>query len=393
MKKHRTSARGKTADTVMPKTATDENRFFRALAGSIETAILVIDGEGRIMFANTAAEGLFAMSADRLAAMRISEVIPEDSPILSLIRQARNHGAVVSEHEFMLSTLRTGNRPVALQIAPLNGFPDALVITFAEHSIALKIGQHVSNRNAGRSVAAMARLLGHEVKNPLSGIRGAAQLLGEGASTENRALTRLIIEEADRIVALVERMSMFQDQTDLNRGPVNIHEVLDRVRLTAETGFANDIRFLADYDPSLPPVLGSRDHLIQLFLNLVKNAAEALPGIGGEIRLRTAYKSGVRIAAPNGESRTQLPLRVTIEDNGAGVPEDLVNYLFEPFVTTKSKGSGLGLALVAKLVNEHSGIIEFDSQPGKTAFHVYLPVVDNPVIGSSEPVPDAKAEP
>ena len=220
----------------------------------------------------------------------------------------------------------------------------------------------------------MAAMLAHEVKNPLSGIRGAAQLLEENLAPSDRELTRLICDEADRIVALVNRMEVFSDRRPLDRGPVNIHEVLDRVRLVAQSGFARHVRFIEEYDPSLPPVFGNRDALIQVYLNLVKNAAEAVPSQGGEIQVATSYQHGVRLAVAGTDTRLHLPLLVTVTDNGEGIPEDLRPHLFDPFVSTKHHGTGLGLALVAKVIDDHGGVIEFDSQPRRTVFRVCLPM-------------------
>ncbi len=257
--------------------------------------------------------------------------------------------------------------------APLAEDRQHVVVSLQERSIADKIDRQLTHRNAARSVTAMAAMLAHEVKNPLSGIRGAAQLLEETASTADRELTRLICDETDRICALVDRMDVFSDRRPIEREPVNIHEVLERVRKLAVSGFARHVRFIEDYDPSLPPVDGNRDLLIQVFLNLVKNAAEAVPEQGGEIAIATAYRHGIRLAVAGNESRVQLPLVVTLTDNGEGIPEDLQRHLFDPFVTTKRDGSGLGLALVAKVVSDHGGVIEFESQPRRTMFRVFLP--------------------
>jgi two-component system nitrogen regulation sensor histidine kinase GlnL len=216
-------------------------------------------------------------------------------------------------------------------------------------------------------------MLAHEVKNPLSGIRGAAQLLEEGVSEADRELARVIRDEADRIAALITRMEAFGDVPPLPREPVNIHEVLDRVRMLAANGFASHVRIVEAYDPSLPAVLGNKDELIQLCLNLVKNAAEAVPETGGEIVLGTAYESGLMVTASDGRQRHQAPIRISIRDNGPGIADSVRDNLFDPYVTSKPSGSGLGLALVAKIVRDLGGAIEYSSDSRGTEFRVFMP--------------------
>ena len=346
-----------------------------SMLNALPEAVIAIDSENRVTYVNAAAEALFETGGSHMVGLPLTEFVPPDSPAIALLDQCRADHCRYSEHGVELDTPRTGPRTMTIQVAPVYDDARCVVLSMHEHSIAKKIGQQLSHRNVARSVTAMARLLAHEVKNPLSGIRGAAQLLEQNANEDDRTLTRLICDEADRIVALVDRMEAFSDKPQLLRQPVNIHQVLEHVRRVAENGFAKGIRIVEMYDPSLPPVLGDRDQLIQVFLNLVKNAAEATPQDGGEIVISTNYQHGIRLAVPGGASNRQhVPLVVSVQDNGSGIPKELRQNLFDPFVTTKSSGSGLGLSLVAKIVDDHGGIIEFDCQPKKTIFRVMLPV-------------------
>lgn len=356
--------------------STDQGVDGWAIVNALSDPVFVLDRAHCFTAMNSAAEQFFAASAAMLMHHRLDEVIPVDSPLHGLIEQARKGASSVSQYGVTIESPRFGTRHVTIDVAPIAEAPGQVVVTFQERSIARKLDHQLTHRNAARSVTAMAAILAHEVKNPLSGIRGAAQLLEQGASDADRELTRLICDEADRIVALVDRMEMFSDDRPIERQAVNIHEVLDHVRKVARTGFASRVRIRESYDPSLPPVLGNRDLLVQALLNLVKNAAEAAGPDQGEILLETRYQQGVRLAMPGGGPRVDVPLMVSVQDNGPGIPEDLQTHLFDPFVTTKSGGKGLGLALVAKIVGDHGGVIEFDSEPRRTRFRIMLPKAD-----------------
>lgn len=344
-----------------------------AVLDALPESILLVAGDGRIRYANAAAEQFFDASSNWLTGKKLAELLPADSPLFSLIAQALGGPNVVSEYGVSLVTPRIGEHFVTIQVAPVADQPGCAVVTFHEQSIARKIDGQLNHRGAARTVSAMAAMLAHEVKNPLSGIRGAAQLLEDGLGDDDRHLTRLICEETDRICALVDDMEVFSDQRSIVRGPVNIHEVLGHVRRLAEAGFGRGVAFRETYDPSLPPVFGNRDQLVQVFLNLVKNACEAFPGGKGDIRLATAFRHGVRLAVAGSDSRVALPLMVTVQDNGEGIPHDIRPHLFDPFVSGRAKGKGLGLALVAKIINDHGGVIGFESEPRRTAFRVMLP--------------------
>src|SRR5512133_1011498 len=333
-----------------------------AVLNALPLPVVLIGSDGKLTYANVAAESFFEVSAPLLRRHSLNDLVPFGSPLLALVDQVRSRGAAVNEYRVDLGTPRNpGDRLVDLYVAPLPERDGHVVVMLQERTIADKMDRQLTHRGAARSVIALAAMLAHEIKNPLSGIRGAAQLLEQSAGDEDRTLTRLICEEADRIVKLVDRMEVFADERPVDREPVNIHVVLDHVKKLAHSGFARQIKFTEEYDPSLPPLLANRDQLIQVFLNLLKNAAEAIgeTAADGEITLSTAFRPGVRLSVPGSKTRVSLPLEFCVKDNGPGVPEDLMAHLFDPFVTTKQSGSGLGLALVAKSVNDHGGIVEF----------------------------------
>ncbi|MBT7148289.1 MAG: PAS domain-containing protein [Rhodospirillales bacterium] len=360
-----------------------------AVFNALDVAVLGLNAEGSILNANSAAEQLVGRSLESMRGEALSRVAPELSDLESISLRASTKDIVITEHGIGVFNPRTGHgiyMDVAASPIPESGGWVALRII--ETTVTQQMDRRLGYLGAARSVSGMASVLAHEVKNPLSGIRGASQLLDQHVSDADRQLTDLIRDEVDRICALVDRMGQFSGNAVLHPVALNIHKVLDRVHNVAMNGFAANISFVTDYDPSLPLVSGERDLLIQVFLNLIKNAAEAVPVKGGRITLRTAYKPGVRLLTSPGkegeDAPRNLPLVVEITDNGPGIEPELRDHLFDPFVTSKPNGSGLGLALTAKIIHDHGGMIDFESIPGQTTFRVLLPIhtgttVDTPM--------------
>ncbi|MBN8891417.1 MAG: PAS domain-containing protein [Rhodospirillales bacterium] len=352
-----------------------------ALMAAVPVPVVLLDSANRFRFANPAAEHFLGYSMAQLRNFTLADLVPGDNPVFLLIEQVRAGEVTISEHDLTLESPRLRKQGITVQGSPLPEEPGSVLLVLQDASAARALDRQLTFRSAARSVAGMAAILAHEVKNPLSGIRGAAQLLEASVGEADRELAVLIRDEADRIRALVDRMEVFGEKP-VERRAVNIHRVLEHVRRLAQSGFAAHLRISEVYDPSLPPVNGNRDQLVQVLLNLVKNAAEAITQgpfgsdvQNGEIVLTTAYQHGMRLAVPGSDTRMHLPLVVSVRDNGPGIGEDIRPNLFDPFVSSKPSGSGLGLALVAKIVADHGGLIEVDSRPGRTEFRLHLPML------------------
>jgi len=352
---------------------------YTQILSAVPHPIIVIDNDNMVIYANAATELFYQLGLNQLVKMNIVDLLPFSCPVLTAIEVVRKNQSTINEYGVNLGTPKIRNNVmVDVFCGPIGDGDNKIIIQFQLRSMAQMIERQLSYRGAARTVNGVAGVLAHEIKNPLSGIRGAAQLLESALGEDDQMLAQLICQETDRIRKLVDRMEIFGDERPLNPTPVNIHTVLNHVSKLAKTGFANGIVINEAYDPSLPEVSGDKDQLIQIFLNLIKNAAEALEGKSdGEITLSTSFRPGFRLTLPGTRERVILPLEIVVKDNGAGVQEDILPHLFDPFVSSKKKGSGLGLALVAKMIADHGGTIEVDSHKGGTTFRTLLPMVGN----------------
>lgn len=346
---------------------------FEGLWGAIPYPALVVDETDTILTANPATESFGATSQRQMAGRPLAKFLGGDSAVLDVVNQARRNGVSVAQYNVMVGWADQVPQLQNVHAAPLHDSIGDVLILMHPQGMAEKMDRSLGHRSAARSVTGMAAMLAHEIRNPLAGISGAAQLLEMTLGDADRELTGLIQAEAARIGKLVDRVEQFGDLRPAQRRPLNIHDVLDRARRAAQAGFAAHARFSEEFDPSLPPTAGDPDQLLQVFQNLLKNAAEAVPRVGGAIAISTAYRPGVKMSRP-GQTSESLPLLVSITDNGPGIPENLIRDVFDPFVSSKVNGTGLGLSLVSKFVADHGGVVECDSRPGRTRFRVRLPV-------------------
>lgn len=332
----------------------------------IDTADLIID-------LNPAAEAFLNQSVGAMRGQPLFERVVIDAPLEEAFDRVRRNQAPITMNNVEVGT---GERPpvtATLHVAPLNDDPARLMILISPRDLATRLGRAQSVKSAAKSAIGMAEMLAHEIKNPLAGITGAAQLLSMNLTPEDQELTDLIVEESRRIVKLLEQVEQFGNLRPPDRRAVNIHDVLDRTRKSALVGFAAHMKIEEDYDPSLPATWADSDQLQQVFLNLLKNAAEASGGRPGVMRIHTFYEPSLRIRTSEGQTNA-LPLQVEIIDNGPGIPPALQQEIFEPFVSGRENGTGLGLALVSKIILDHGGWIAVDSVPGRTLFRISLPI-------------------
>jgi two-component system nitrogen regulation sensor histidine kinase GlnL len=343
-----------------------------SLWASLPIPALILDADDQIGDVNPAGESFLNTSRKTLKGHPFWDKIFVDAPLEDAFARVRSGQAPLFVNTVDVGT--GSKKPVNcdVQIAPLADRPDHVLVLLESRELAGRLDRAMSSKSAAKSAIGMAEMLAHEIKNPLAGITGAAQLISMHTTGEDRELTDLIVAETRRILKLLDQVEEFGNLSPPNRRPVNIHDVLDRARKSAMVGFAAHMTLEDEYDPSLPPAWADPDQLQQVFQNLLKNAAQACKS-GGTLKLRSFYELSLKVRRKDG-SGGAVPLQVEIIDDGPGIPKAVAADIFEPFVSGRENGTGLGLALVSKIIADHDGWIAVESVPGRTVFRVSLPI-------------------
>jgi two-component system nitrogen regulation sensor histidine kinase GlnL len=352
------------------------SEIYGLLWNSLPFPSFVIDRDLCVVQCNSSAEQLVQTSQGQIIGKPLSKYFGVNAVILDTLRQAMLEKSSIAQYGVNLATVLRVTLPCDLHVSFLDTEQDQMLLVIQPTGSAYKMSQSIIHSSAARSVTGMASMLAHEIRNPLAGISGAAQLLAMNASKDDTELLNMIEQESKRIGTLVDRFEHFSDDRPALRNAFNIHDILDRAIRSAQAGFGSDVHFVKDYDPSLPDASCDGDQLLQVFQNLLKNSSEAVERGRGIVRVRTSYKSGVKFAI-SGAKRETLPLQIEFVDNGKGIPDNIRDDIFEPFVSSKSNGTGLGLSLVSKIVTNHGGLVECQALDNGTAFILRLPIWKN----------------
>ena len=307
----------------------------------------------------------------------IESILPFSSPILSLIDNSLNTETTFKEYRVDLSTPISGShKDVDVEVTPVIGSDNYYQIILIEGFNEKKLILQNENQKNKIAMSNMSQILAHEVKNPLSGIRGAAQILEKNVESHETIMTDLIITEVDRIRRLVDNLQIFDASTPIDLRPINIHSILRHVKDVMINSSNKEIKIKEVFDPSIPDVIGNEDQLIQVFINLIKNSIEAFsnePDSDNEIILSTNYEHGYIVKEKSSEERVKLPIKISVMDNGPGISDSISQEIFQPFVSTKKVGQGgLGLSIVSKIISDHNGSIELDLTDQGTKFIIRL---------------------
>lgn len=335
-------------------------------------SVLACDKSGHITFANVAAEERLGKSHHYLKGKKLSELVVPYQQLEILLSKTLKQGINIKEYDFKLAGPRICEQIVTLYISAL---PDGAILCFDDTRGGKTLEQTVYQKKNQTWQSAMAEIMAHEIKNPLASIRGAAQLLSKSTVADDREMALLICREADRIKNQIEEMALFAQPGELQMEEVNIHEIIRYACAATLQSTGVSITLAEKFDPSLPMIKGNKNLLIQALNNLLRNSMEAKKD-GLTLTISTHFQSGAILKSNSGKGNKPLQVLVSIADNGPGIAEELAESIFDPFVTSKQSGKGLGLAIVSKIINDHNGLIELDKQVECGAkFNIMLPII------------------
>ncbi|MFO7530455.1 MAG: nitrogen regulation protein NR(II) [Marinobacter sp.] len=358
-----------------------KNDGYKIILDSLTTAVLVLEDDLKIRYLNPAAESLFETSLTRSHGHRFSEILAASEDALKTLYAALKNGQSYTRREAEFVLTSGARLTVDYSVTPISLAPTELLIEIQPRDRLLRISREEDLISQQETSRILVRGMAHEIKNPLGGIRGAAQLLDRELNDEDqREYTRVIIDEADRLRSLVDRM--LGPNKALKFAPTNIHEVLERVRTLLEAESKGRVTFLRDYDPSLPELWADKEQLIQAFLNIARNAMEAAfenqTGASDKEPPTIMFRTRALRQFTIGHKRYRLACRVDVIDNGPGIPPDLLQNIFYPMISGRASGTGLGLSITQSIIGQHHGLVECESEPGKTDFIIFLPLEENP---------------
>ena len=344
-----------------------------AVLDNMPYPVLLVDNATSIFWVNHAAESFFQRSHTMLVGSYLTDMLPPDTTLFQLLRRVEGGGQSISDQNIELVSPRVGRHLVDAQISKIEGEQILFCVSLQPKALAERVRGMSSFKGAALSMSKISALLAHEIKNPLAGIKGAAQLLQMELPETGHELSELIVEEADRITRLLNRIEGMASDAPVSSSELNIHEVLDHSIRITKASFGRHVDIKTQYDPSLPPLFADREMLVQAFINILKNASEAIQK-NGQIIISTSYSLHAYFAAVGGKRTAHLPLQIEIMDNGTGIPDELQDLIFEPFISSKSAGSGLGLAMVASVISDHGGMVSAHSKPAETTITINLPL-------------------
>ena len=353
--------------------------MINSILNELRTPVFLVNKNNDVVYINSIGEEFFGHSANLIIGFSIYNLIPEDSPVSILLKRVRKSKQGLTEESLDFSNINFPNRKVRAHIVPLSFDSNQIIFQLSELTVSEMFQSQRINSKISKSFSSMVDMLMHELKNPLAGIKGASQLIESDLNSDKnvKELTSLINIESDRIVSLLNRMEQINNNDVIkDQEFLNVHEILNHCKRVAQNSFGSNIKYIESFDPSLPHIFANKDILIQIFLNLLKNACEAASNTS-KIKIKTSFNSDKKISFSHEEIPSSLPLQIEIIDYGTGITKSLLPNIFDPFISSKKEGKGLGLSIVASGLNDMGAVIDVMSSPGLTNFIINFPLKKN----------------